>query len=78
MKNNKPTPFMGALLKKIAPKIGATVLIEPKWGIVAQVTFKSGRRRYFRYNTLDLNLMGASDVARDKGYSYFFMQKMGI
>ena len=77
MKNNKPTPFMGALLKKIAPKIGATVLIEPKWGIVAQVTFKSGRRRYFRYNTLDLNLMGASDVARDKGYSYFFMQKMG-
>ncbi|MEI6660157.1 MAG: cyanophycin synthetase [bacterium] len=73
----KQTPFMGAILKKIAPKIGAKVLIEPNWGIVAQVTFESGRRRYFRYNTLDLNLMGASDVARDKDYAYFFMKKMG-
>jgi len=74
--NKTPIPVLGGILKKIAPRIGARVLIEPKWGIVCQVTFKSGKRCYFRYNTLDLNYMGASEIARDKDYSYFFMSKM--
>ncbi len=64
-------------LKKIAPRIGAKVVLEPKWGKVGQITFKSGRRRYFRYSTLDLNRMGASDIARDKDYAKFFMKRMG-
>ncbi len=77
IKNKPPAPFLGNLLQKIAPRIGAKVLLEPKWGIVCQVTFRSGKRCYFRYNTLDLNFMGASDIARDKDYSYFFMESMG-
>ncbi len=64
-------------LKKIAPKLGAKILLEPKWGVVGQITFASGRKRYFRYSTLDLNHVGASDIARDKDYSKFFMGKMG-
>ena len=64
-------------LKKIAPRIGAKVVLEPVWGKVGQVIFKSGRKRYFRYSTLDLNHMGASDIARDKDYTKFFMKKMG-
>ena len=64
-------------LKKIAPKIGAKIILEPKWGKVGQIRFESGRRRYFRYSTLDLNHMGASDIARDKDYAKFFMKKMG-
>ncbi|OGG79688.1 hypothetical protein A3A39_01675 [Candidatus Kaiserbacteria bacterium RIFCSPLOWO2_01_FULL_54_13] len=69
------------LLEKIAPKIGAKVFIEPEWGVVGQITFKggrsAGRRSYFRYNTLDLNPVGASDVAKDKDYANFFMKHMG-
>lgn len=68
---------MGKILRKIAPRIGATVLIEPEWGIVGQITFKSGRHSYFRYNTLDLNPMGSSEIAKDKDYANFFMQSMG-
>lgn len=64
-------------LKKLAPKIGAKILLEPNWGIVGQIEFKSGRKRFFRYSTLDLNHVGASDIARDKDYSKFFMKKMG-
>src|SRR5579872_5074972 len=65
------------ILKKIAPRIGATVLVEPEWGIVGQITFKSGRHSYFRYSTLDLNPMGGSEIARDKDYANFFMKEMG-
>jgi D-alanine-D-alanine ligase-like ATP-grasp enzyme len=77
LKHKKESLVLGALLQKIAPSIGASVLLEPHWGIVGQVTFKSGRKSYFRYNTLDLNPVGSSDVAKDKDYANFFMEKMG-
>jgi D-alanine-D-alanine ligase-like ATP-grasp enzyme len=73
----KESSLLGRLLQKIAPRIEATVIMEPKWEIVGQITFKSGRHSYFRYNTLDLNPMGASEIARDKDYSNFFMKAMG-
>ncbi len=69
--------LVARILKKIASRIGATVLLEPIWGKVGQITFKSGRRRYFRYSTLDINRTGASDIARDKDYAKFFMSQMG-
>jgi D-alanine-D-alanine ligase-like ATP-grasp enzyme len=69
--------LLGRLLAKIAPTIGASVLLEPEWNVVGQITFKNGKKSYFRYNTLDLNPMGASEIARDKDYSNFFMQKIG-
>ncbi len=77
MKKARPVPLLGKLLTKIAPRIGASVLVEPEWGVVGQITFKSGQHSYFRYNTLDLNPMGGSEIARDKDYSNFFMKSMG-
>ena len=68
---------LGKILRKIAPLIGATVLMEPEWEIVGQITFKTGRHSYFRYNTLDLNPMGGSEIARDKDYANFFMKSLG-
>lgn len=77
MEKKKESLVLGRILKKIAPQIEATVFIEPKWNIVGQITFKSGRRSYFRYNTLDLNPTGGSEIAHDKDYSNFFMEAMG-
>ncbi|MDZ4227312.1 MAG: cyanophycin synthetase, partial [Patescibacteria group bacterium] len=65
------------LLKRLAPKIGASVLIEPEWGVAGRIRFRNGRYSYFRYNTLDLNPVGASDVAKDKDYAAFFMRALG-
>ncbi len=73
----KESMILGPLLKKLGREIGARVLIEPTWGIVGQITFKNGRRSYYRYNTLDLNPVGAADVAKDKDYASFFMKTMG-
>ena len=75
--NKKESLILGKIFQKIAPQIGATVFMEPEWEIVGQITFKSGRRSYFKYNTLDINPVGASDIAKDKGYSYFFMETLG-
>ena len=76
-KIKKEALLLPKLLQKIAPKIGAKVVIEPEWGIVGQITFKNGKVSYFRYNALDLNPVGSSDVAKDKGFAAFFMKKMG-
>ena len=77
MKKKKESLVLGRILQKIASRIGATVLMEPEWGIVGQIIFKNGRHSYFRYNTSDLNPMGSSEVARDKDYANFFMRSMG-
>lgn len=69
--------FLGELFKKIAPKIGARVVVEPEWGVVGQIIFRNGRRRYFRDSTIDLNPLGASEIAKDKDYANFFMKRMG-
>ncbi len=77
MKRMKESLILGKLLKKIAPQIGATVLLEPRWEMVGQIIFKSGKRSYFRYNTVDLNPVGASDVAKDKDFANFFIERLG-
>jgi D-alanine-D-alanine ligase-like ATP-grasp enzyme len=77
MKKRKVDALLGRLLVKIAPQIGATVVLEPEWNVVGQIIFKNGKKSYFRYNTLDLNPMGASEIARDKDYANFFMDKLG-
>lgn len=73
----KESLILGQLLKKIAPRIGAKVFLEPVWGVAGQITFKSGAKSYFRYNTVDLNPIGASDIAKDKDYANLFMARMG-
>ena len=77
MKKKKESLILGQMLQKIAPRIGAKIMLEPEWQIVGQITFKSGRRSYFRYNTMDLNPVGASEIAKDKDYANFFMKRMG-
>jgi len=77
MKRKTASPLLGQVLSKIAHKIGARVVLEPKWKIVGQVVFRGGKRRYFRYSSLDLNPLGASEIAKDKDYANFFMKRLG-
>jgi len=71
------TPLLGQILQKIAPRIGAKVIMEPRWRIVGQIIYANGRIRYFRYSSLDINPLGASEIAKDKDYANFFMRRMG-
>ena len=64
-------------MAKLAPKAGARVVIEPEWGIAAQIIYKNGIVRSLRYLSLDLNHTASSDIAKDKDYAKFFMKKRG-
>lgn len=70
-------PLVSILLKKIAPKIGAQVNLEPQYGWAGQIVFKNDRKRYFRASSVDLNPIGSSDIAKDKDFASYFMKKMG-
>ena len=75
-KNNK-LPYLTQLIKKLAPKVGARVVVEPEWGIASQIIYRNGVVRSVRMYSLDLNHIASADIARDKDYAKFFMQKKG-
>ncbi len=77
MRKKSESLVLAKMLQSLAPKIGARVVLEPEWKIAGQIIYKNGTQRYFRYNTIDLNPVGASDIAKDKDYANFFMRKMG-
>ena len=70
-------PYLTNLIKKLAPKVGARVVVEPEWGIAGQIIYKNGVVRSLRMYSLDLNHIASSDIARDKDYAKFFMKKRG-
>ena len=74
-KTTPHTPLVVEILQRVAGEIGAVVQIEPEWGYAGSVVYSSGIRRYFRSSTLDINTMGASDIARDKGYTRHFLMQ---
>ena len=76
-RQKKECLVLAEMLERLAPLVGARVVLEPEWRIAGQIIFADGRKRYFRYNTLDLNPVGASDIAKDKDYATFFMREMG-
>ena len=73
----KKLPYLTNLIKKLAPKVGARVVVEPEWGIASQIIYSNAVVRSLRMYSLDLNHIASSDIARDKDYAKFFMEKKG-
>jgi D-alanine-D-alanine ligase-like ATP-grasp enzyme len=70
-------PFVSEIIKRVAPKIQARVLLEPEYGFVGLVTFKNGNRVLFRGTNLNINPLGSAEIAKDKGFAYFFLKHYG-
>ena len=77
MKAKRESLILGKLFERLAPRIGAKVMLEPIWGMAGQITYKNGKRRYFRYNAVDLNPIGSARIASDKDFANLFMHKLG-
>ncbi len=73
----KPTTLVSILLAELAPQLGLEVHIEPEYGYVGQIKTKDGRIFYFRNTNFDLNGQGASELAKDKRYTAYFLHLMG-
>ncbi len=55
----------------------SSVMIEPEYGYVGRIAYHDGAVRLFRGANLDLNSHGAAEIARDKGYTRFFLRSLG-
>jgi D-alanine-D-alanine ligase-like ATP-grasp enzyme len=71
------SPFV-TILGRIASRIGAELLVEPTFRIAGQITFKSGKKVFFRKKFFDINPLGSLEVGRDKYAASFFLKKSGF
>ncbi|GHV21261.1 hypothetical protein FACS189428_1380 [Clostridia bacterium] len=74
---NEKLPFASKLLIKLAPQIGAKVVLEPEFGYVGQIIYPNGKKILFRTANFNLNPLGSVEIAKDKGYAKFFLQQNG-
>ena len=70
-------PFVTKRIVKLAKKIKAKVILEPQYGFVGHLTFLNGRKTLFRDTSFNINALGSVQIAKDKGYSSFFLKKFG-
>lgn len=70
-------PFVSERFSRLARKAGVKVVLEDEYGYAGQIVTNSGRRHYFLDSRLDINTLGATEIAADKDYAAHFMRKMG-
>ena len=70
--------FMPAILRRIAPRLGARVVLEPEHGFVGAIYFRNGRKSLFWDNKFNLNPVSSVKIAQDKGYTHFFLEEGGF
>lgn len=70
-------PFVTRTLRKLVRRIDAKIVIEPEYGHVGHIEFKSGKRSFFRGGCLDINPQGSAEIAQDKDFTAFFLHRLG-
>jgi D-alanine-D-alanine ligase-like ATP-grasp enzyme len=65
------------ILKSLEERVGCKINLESRYRLAGQILFPDGRKFYFKNTALDINAHGASAVAKDKGYTRYFMADMG-
>lgn len=53
------------------------MLIEPDYQFVAQLTLSDGQKKYVSTHIDGINGAGATEIARDKTYTLYFLEQMG-
>jgi D-alanine-D-alanine ligase-like ATP-grasp enzyme len=70
-------PDLVKQLEQIAAEIGIEFVIEPTWQRAALLRLPNGQSRYLRMTVFDLNGAGATEIAKDKDWSAFFLAQHG-
>ncbi len=69
--------FVSDSISRVVSCIGAVVELEPDYGFVGSITFQSGKRVLFKDRNFNVNPQGSSEIARDKGYTSYFLRTFG-
>jgi len=70
-------PQTAEIVKKIAPQIGAKVLLEPEYGFVGKIIFKNGKTTFFSLSKFNINSMGSAAISGDKNHASYFLKQLG-
>ena len=73
----KHLPSLSGFFKEHAPGYGGEVILEPQYGYAGCIKFPNGNISYFKYNHIDINTVGASEIAKDKDYCAYFLCQLG-
>lgn len=63
------TPFVPALIQKLAPEFGITVILEEQWHRLGEMILPNGERRFFLGTDIGVNNSAAAAIAQDKAYT---------
>ncbi len=53
------------------------IIVEPDYGYAGQVIYQNGIVRMFKGSDIGINTSGANQISADKGYTKYFLQRMG-
>ncbi|MBI2601387.1 ATP-grasp domain-containing protein [Candidatus Daviesbacteria bacterium] len=70
-------PLISSILLELSKKLQINLLIEPEYGYVGRIKTKDGKVFYYCNSRLDINRLGASEIAKDKAYASYFMNQLG-
>ncbi|WP_310426046.1 hypothetical protein [Chamaesiphon sp. VAR_48_metabat_135_sub] len=71
-------PFVSKLLQEIAAELGAIVELDRDFGAVGEIIFSNGKKHLFSNTSFNINPAAAVEIARDKGYTKYFLSKYGL
>jgi len=71
-------PFISQILADIAPEMNIMVELEPEFGFVGELVFHNGTRHLFRNANFNINPAGSTEIAKDKGYTNYILNKHGF
>lgn len=70
-------PFVSEIFASLADEVGVKVNLDPDYKFAGQIILPDGRKRYFRDTHMDINPLGASEIAEDKDYAAYFIANLG-
>lgn len=69
--------FTVRMLELAAAKLNLSCSVEPAFRHAGVIQNSEGKPFYFKLSALDCNTLGASRIAHDKDYTYFFLKRRG-
>ncbi len=70
--------FIASLIAEIGPSLGIRVELEPEYQFAGELIFPNGKRHLFRGANFNINPAGSTAIAKDKGYTGYFLRKHGF
>lgn len=70
-------PQISSYLAEFAEEMGYEILIEPEYSYVGRIKTKTGKILFYHTTRFDINGLGASEIAKDKTFASYFMEKLG-